>query len=469
MGSFLPCARFLSTVAAIFLAVVVRGDEGGGLYNEGDDPNIIALTSVDEYETLVRPSPNIWAIQFYHPDSASCKKFAEAYRDLGRLMNGFFRLAVVDVSTEAGQSMFKSLKLYDARDSPEDPAVFTVTPKPFDNTESHPQQYMGILNDAPKLGQALLDLLAGLITERHQALGLTTGGGPRAKSRRDNSSTNAGVIEVNESNFDSLVLQNPNIVAVAFTAPWCGYCKQLRPEWEEAAQKLVGESITLAWIDATANQQLATVFEVQGYPAIKVFPAGAPKTAATSAVHNYEGPRDASGIVATLLQELDRAGVTKEIAELTDADTLEANCGGHNHICVLAALPQLLDSGAAGRNKYRDLLTEVSKSFRGTPFSFLWFEAGLQPDLEKRLELTFGAPALVAYSMDRQAYAVLRGSFTEKSITAFLHGITTGRQRTLPLQGARPTVVTNEPWDGSEAPPLEEEIPLSEIMGDDEF
>ena len=166
--------------------------------------------------------------------------------------------------------------------------------------------------------------------------------------------------------------------------------------------------------------------------------------------------------------EAEKSGFVKEILELTDKEMMEENCGGRNHICVLAVLPHIMDSGAEGRNKYRNLLAEVSKSFRATAFSFLWFEIGAQPDLEQKLELTFGAPALVAYSMDRQAYAVLRASFTQKSVTGFLHSITTGRQRTIPLSGI-PTVVQTEPWNGEDAPTVEDEIPLSDIMGDDEF
>ena len=84
------------------------------------------------------------------------------------------------------------------------------------------------------------------------------------------------------------------------------------------------------------------------------------------------------------------------------------------------------------------------------------------------MELTFGAPALVAYSMDRQAYAVLRGSFSLKAVTGFLHSISTGRQRTISLSEL-PKVVQTEPWNGADAPPVEEEMSLSDIMGDDEF
>lgn len=70
--------------------------------------------------------------------------------------------------------------------------------------------------------------------------------------------------------------------------------------------------------------------------------------------------------------------------------------------------------------------------------------------------------------MDKEAYAVMRGSFNEKKTTTFLHGVSSGRQPTVKLSKI-PKIVTVEPWDGEDAAPIEDEMSLSEIMGwDDE-
>lgn len=244
----------------------------------------------------------------------------------------------------------------------------------------------------------------------------------------------------------------------------------LQPEWEEAAEKLEGHGAQLVWIDATdsANQQLAQAFNVQGYPTMVTFPGGAPKDKGKA--RPYPGERKAEAIVKYILDEVDRTGIPKEIPELTSSDVLKEECNGHNHICVVAALPHILDSGASGRNQYRELLAKVAKTFRGSAFSFLWFQGGSQPAFETVMELTFGYPAILAYSMDRNAFAVMHGSFTEKGVTSFLHGVTSGRVPVGKLAKQEvPQIEPTEPWDGQDAAPPEEEFDLADIMGwDDE-
>jgi protein disulfide-isomerase A6 len=450
---FANCHRLSFAFTALYLS------SSQALYQEQD-------TYIDLFRdtdvSYVRSSSSIWMIQLYDPANPDCQALAKEYEILAKFVDGIHKLGAVDVTTSAGQSVCASLGI--RVDIQKVPAVYVIAPSPFDNSKSKPVKVKEV--NLPGLLKTLFETQNDVLGKRKKALQIVDDNKP-PKKPTSNGKNEQAMLDLDETNFDIHVLQNPAVVAVAFTAPWCGHCIRLKPEWEEAARKLAGEGVILGWVDATANEELASVFGVRGYPTIKVFPGGAPKT--PDMAFDYNGEREAQGIVRNLLLEVDRSGVPKEIPELTSQDIMEENCGGHNHICVIAALPHILDSGADGRNKYRDMLAGVSKGFRGSSFSFLWFEAGSQPDLESTLELTFGAPALVAYSMDRQAFAILRGSFGEKSITSFLHSITTGRQRTVQLQKPAPKIVTTEPWDGKDGTPLEDEIPLSEIMGDDEL
>jgi thioredoxin-like negative regulator of GroEL len=49
------------------------------------------------------------------------------------------------------------------------------------------------------------------------------------------------VIELTDSNFDSVVLNSEDMWLVEFYAPWCGHCKNLAPHWAQAASELKGK------------------------------------------------------------------------------------------------------------------------------------------------------------------------------------------------------------------------------------
>ncbi|XP_054478560.1 protein disulfide-isomerase A4 [Anoplopoma fimbria] len=93
-----------------------------------------------------------------------------------------------------------------------------------------------------------------------------------------------------KDNFDEIV-NNADIILVEFYAPWCGHCKRLAPEYEKAAKELSQRSppIPLAKVDATIESELATRFDVTGYPSLKIFRKGK--------AFEYNGPREQRGIV----------------------------------------------------------------------------------------------------------------------------------------------------------------------------
>lgn len=79
-------------------------------------------------------------------------------------------------------------------------------------------------------------------------------------------------------------------------APWCGHCKALAPEYEEAATTLKEKNIALAKIDCTEEADLCKEHGVEGYPTLKVFRG-------LDSVTPYSGQRKAPAIVSYMTKQ----------------------------------------------------------------------------------------------------------------------------------------------------------------------
>ena len=106
------------------------------------------------------------------------------------------------------------------------------------------------------------------------------------------------VHDLKKDTFNDFISGN-DLVLAEFFPPWCGHCKALAPEYEEAATTLKEKNIPLVKVDCTAEGELCKDYGVEGYPTVKVFRgldnikpySGARK--APASVHQSTGMRSA--------------------------------------------------------------------------------------------------------------------------------------------------------------------------------
>ncbi|XP_061708412.1 protein disulfide-isomerase A6 homolog [Cydia pomonella] len=412
----------------LYLGVLLCVAGSQALYDSSSD--VVELTP-SNFDRLVTNSEEVWIVEFYAPWCGHCKNLVPEYKKAAKALKGIIKVGAVDadqhksLSSKYGVTGFPTIKIF---------------------TGSKHTPYQG-----QRTADAFVD--AGIKAAKERAydnLGKKSGG----------SGDKSDVITLTDSNFKELVLDSEDLWLVEFFAPWCGHCKNLEPHWAKAATELKGK-VKLGALDATVHQAMASRYQVQGYPTIKLFPSGR-KT--SDSVEDYNGGRTSSDIVTWALDKLAENVPAPEVLQIVSPETMKA-CS-EKPLCVVSVLPHVLDCGAACRQDYLAILKKLGDKYKSKMWGWVWSEAGAQTALEEALELGgFGYPAMAVVNAKKLKFSTLRGSFSETGINEFLRDLSFGRGQTAPVRGAEmPGIVSGEPWDGKDGElPPEEDIDLSDV------
>lgn len=78
---------------------------------------------------------------------------------------------------------------------------------------------------------------------------------------------------VDQSNFQTEVLESKSKVIVDFWAPWCGPCQMLGPIIDEIGDELKN-NVKVTKVNVDENQDLAGKYNISSIPAVLIFDKG---------------------------------------------------------------------------------------------------------------------------------------------------------------------------------------------------
>ncbi|XP_023690500.1 protein disulfide-isomerase A6 [Paramormyrops kingsleyae] len=421
-----------------------------GLYSPSDD---VVELNASNFNHEVMQSDSLWLIEFYAPWCGHCQRLTPDWKKAATALNGVVKVGAVDADQHkslAGQ--------YGIRGFP--------TIKIFGANKNKPEEYQGG-RTSQAIVEAALSAVRSLVKDR--MAGKTGGSDHGRQSGGGGSGSGSGskkdVMELTDDNFDQLVLASEEVWMVEFFAPWCGHCKNLEPEWAAAATDVREQTkgkVRLGAVDATVHQGLSSRYGIRGFPTIKIFRKG-------EEPEDYNGGRSRAEIVSRAVDLYSDNAPPPELLEILSEDTLKKTCEDYQ-LCIIAVLPHILDTGAAGRNGYLEVMMKMAEKYKKKMWGWLWTEAGAQMELESALGIGgFGYPAMAAINARKMKFALLKGSFSETGIHEFLRDLSMGRGSTATVGGGGlPKIHTVQPWDGKDGElPTEDDIDLSDVELDD--
>ena len=74
-------------------------------------------------------------------------------------------------------------------------------------------------------------------------------------------------VELGDADFDRVVAASGLPVVVDFWAPWCGPCRQMAPQFEQAARTLKGRAL-LVKVNSDDNPRTASRFGIRSIPTL---------------------------------------------------------------------------------------------------------------------------------------------------------------------------------------------------------
>jgi protein disulfide-isomerase-like protein len=229
---------------------------------------VVELTNENFEETIKGKDA---FVKFYAPWCGHCKNMAPAYEQVGESFAKHKDVVIAKVDADKHRDLGSK---YGVQGFP--------TLKFFPKGSSTPEDYEG-----GREAEDIINFVNGKA-------------GTNVRIKKAPSS----VVDLDSSNFDSIVLDNSKDVLVEFYAPWCGHCKKLIPDYEKLANAFAGDAnVVVAKIDADKHKEIGSKYGVQGFPTIMWFGKD------NKSPEKYERARDVESFVSFIN---DKAGTKRQ-------------------------------------------------------------------------------------------------------------------------------------------------------------
>uniref|UniRef100_A0A8C6U971 Protein disulfide isomerase family A, member 5 n=1 Tax=Neogobius melanostomus TaxID=47308 RepID=A0A8C6U971_9GOBI len=148
----------------------------------------------------------------------------------------------------------------------------------------HPSEFDGLKQEYNVKGYPTFCYFEkGKFLHHYENYGATSKDIPSGPAAKDPevpwSESDSPVFHLTDESFDSF-LEEHTAALIMFYAPWCGHCKKMKPEYDEAAEVLNKASDSpgvLAALDATVHKAAGDRFKISGFPTVKYFVNGEEK------------------------------------------------------------------------------------------------------------------------------------------------------------------------------------------------
>jgi protein disulfide-isomerase A6 len=262
---------------------------------------------------MVMTSAQPWLVEFFAPWCGHCKALAPEWEVAGKTFQAEddIKLAALDATTAQALASKYGVKGY-------------PTIKFFPKGSTTPEDYKG--------GRTAETIIKWV--------------NEKVGTSRKLKKTPSAVASLTASDFDAQAL-GAKAALVEFYAPWCGHCKELAPKYEELAKAFAGEkNVLIAKVDATEEQDLASRYDISGFPTIKFFPAGSAEP------ETYERVRELEAMVDFIN---DKAGTKRN-----PDGSLAADAGR------VMALEDVIGATSMYDAKFLDMLKAAAASLSGS-------------------------------------------------------------------------------------------------------